>query len=81
MHISVPGAGRHGRDGNELLAVFANAAYVKHAKLAPRPMRKDVPRTETDREWNHKVTRMRVRVGRTIVPLKQWKILSTATAA
>lgn len=65
------------RAGNELLAVFADSAYVKHTKLAPRPKKKDVPRTEADREWNRKIASMRAPVERTIALLKQWKILST----
>ncbi|RPF21458.1 transposase family protein [Myceligenerans xiligouense] len=65
------------RAGNELLAVFADSAYVKHTRLTPRPKKKDEPRTEADREWNRKIASMRAPVERTIAHLKQWKILST----
>lgn len=65
------------RASNELLAVFADTAYVKHTKLTPRPKKKDTPRSEADREWNRKIASMRAPVERTIALLKQWKILST----
>lgn len=65
------------RAGNELLAVFADTAYVKHRKLTPRPKKKDVPRTKADKEWNRKIASMRAPVERTVAHLKQRKILST----
>jgi hypothetical protein len=65
------------RARNELLAVFADTAYVKHTKLTPRPKKKDAPRTNADKEWNRKITSMRAPVERTVAHLKQWKILST----
>lgn len=57
--------------------MFAETAYVKHARLTPRPRKKDVPRTEDDKEWNRKIASMRALVERTVAHLKQWKILST----
>lgn len=65
------------RAGNDLLAVFADTAYVKHTKLTPRPKKKDVPRTAADKEWNRKIASMRAPVERTVAHLKQWRILST----
>ncbi|MFC7023538.1 transposase family protein [Promicromonospora thailandica] len=50
--------------------MFADSAYDKHTRLAPRPKKKDVTRTEADREWNRKIARMRAAVERTIARLK-----------